>query len=121
LGSQCIGAEDLRYERAKIQDLADSTSALLKRNVYQNYNQFIETAKEISHLETEMYQLSQLLSEQRSLLNILGINQNIVFEDKFEIKSKTALEFNFQEEESKLKLIQLLDNVEGAMVSFRIF
>jgi hypothetical protein len=37
----------------------------------QNYNQFIETAKEISFLESEMYQLSHMITEQRNLLTSL--------------------------------------------------
>ena len=40
----------------------------MKKNVYRNYRQFIDTAKEISYLEAEMYQLSHLLTEQKSLL-----------------------------------------------------
>jgi hypothetical protein len=43
----------------------------LKKNVYQNYKQFIETAKEISYLESEMYQLSHMITEQRNLLTCL--------------------------------------------------
>lgn len=39
--------------------------------------QFIETAKEITHLESEMYQLSHLLSEQKSLLELLA-HTNII-------------------------------------------
>ena len=35
--------------------MADDTNNQLKKNVYQNYSQFIETAKEISHLESDMY------------------------------------------------------------------
>lgn len=116
LSSQCIGADELRQQRAKIQELSDSTSALLKRNVYQNYIQFIETAKEISHLESEMYQLSQLLCDQRSLLSVLGTNQsaNVVFDDPDddELLPKEPLD---PQEESKQKLVQLLENVEGAM------
>lgn len=39
--------------------------------------QFIETAKEITHLESEMYQLSHLLTEQKSLLEVVA-NTNIL-------------------------------------------
>ena len=42
-------------QRKVIQTLSDDTNNQLKKNVYQNYSQFIETAKEISHLETDMY------------------------------------------------------------------
>ena len=43
----------------------------LKKNVYQNYGQFIDTAKEISFLESEMYQLAHMITEQRNLLHEL--------------------------------------------------
>ena len=45
-------------QRKVIQTLSDDTNNQLKKNVYQNYSQFIETAKEISHLETDMYRYS---------------------------------------------------------------
>ncbi|XP_014245225.1 exocyst complex component 8 [Cimex lectularius] len=64
----CVGGLELQRHKAKIQAIAEETSQALKKNVYKNYMQFIETAREISHLEGEMYQLSHLLSEQRALL-----------------------------------------------------
>ncbi|KAI4497387.1 hypothetical protein M0802_007398 [Mischocyttarus mexicanus] len=117
LSAQCIGADELRQQRAKIQELANNTSASLKRNVYQNYMQFIETAKEISHLESEMYQLSQLLSEQRSLLSTLGSTRTtgLIFEDLSESQQDNNNDNITKEQEQKQKLIQLLENVEGAM------
>ncbi|XP_017888870.1 exocyst complex component 8 isoform X2 [Ceratina calcarata] len=117
LSAQCVGADELRHQRAKIQELANNTSAQLKRNVYQNYMQFIETAKEISHLESEMYQLSQLLSEQRSLLSTLGSARTtgVLFEDLSESQLESVNDSTAKEEEQKQKLVQLLENVEGAM------
>lgn len=122
LGAQCVGADELRQQRAKIQELANNTSAQLKRNVYQNYMQFIETAKEISHLESEMYQLSQLLSEQRSLLSTLGSTRTtgVTFGDLSESQLEDVNDSTAKEEEQKQKLVQLLENVEGAMVSCKI-
>ncbi|CAD6204344.1 GSCOCG00009931001-RA-CDS [Cotesia congregata] len=115
LSTQCIGATELHKQRIKIQELNDKTSIQLKRNVYQNYMQFIETAKEISHLESEMYQLSQLLSEQRSLLSALNSNRSTgaIFDDIL----KNHQDFNVvsKEQEQKQKLIQLLEHVEGGM------
>lgn len=55
-------------QRNNIQQLGDETAVSLKKNVYRNYRQFIDTAKEISYLEAEMYQLSHLLTEQKSTL-----------------------------------------------------
>ncbi|XP_011305129.1 exocyst complex component 8 isoform X2 [Fopius arisanus] len=118
LSAQCVGADELRKQRARIQELADDTSAQLKRNVYQNYMQFIETAKEISHLESEMYQLSQLLGEQRSLLSTLGSSRTTtgpIFDDTLGYHQENENTIVSKEEEQKLKLLQLLENVEGAM------
>ncbi|KAF7992534.1 hypothetical protein HCN44_004878 [Aphidius gifuensis] len=116
LSAQCIGSDELRKQRAKIQGLADTTSVQLKKNVYQNYMQFIETAKEISHLESEMYQLSQLLGEQRSLLNTLVSNQATgpIFNNNLEVELENSSLIS-KEEEQKQKIVKLLENVEGAM------
>lgn len=48
LTQQCVGGHDLQQHRQKIQALSEETNQYLKKNVYQNYMQFIETAKEIS-------------------------------------------------------------------------
>jgi len=53
----------------KIQTLSDETAVSMKKNVYRNYKQFIDTSKEISYLEAEMYQLSHMLTEQKALIN----------------------------------------------------
>jgi len=50
LSQRCVGGQELQQQRQKIQSLADETNILLKKNVYQNYMQFIETAKEISRI-----------------------------------------------------------------------
>jgi len=68
----CVGGQELQQFRSKVQTLAEESSAALKKNVYHNYMQFIETAKEIAHLESEMYQLSHMLTEQRTLLSTLA-------------------------------------------------
>lgn len=44
------GEEDLVEMRTKVQTLAEDTAIALKKNVYKNYSQFIETAKEISSI-----------------------------------------------------------------------
>merc|ERR1712170_318295 len=59
---------DLLHQRNNIKTLSESTHSQLKKNVYQNYRQFIDTAKEIGFLEKEMYQLSHMITDQRNLL-----------------------------------------------------
>ena len=48
LTQQCVGGHDLLQHRQKIQAISEETNQYLKKNVYHNYMQFIETAKEIS-------------------------------------------------------------------------
>lgn len=73
LSQQSDGDRDLQEHRQRVQALAEETAQNLKRNVYQNYRQFIETAREISYLESEMYQLSHLLTEQKSNLESIPL------------------------------------------------
>ena len=42
------GEQDLTEMRQKVHILAEDTAIALKKNVYKNYSQFIETAREIS-------------------------------------------------------------------------
>nr|CAG4641498.1 EOG090X021B [Eurycercus lamellatus] len=123
LTQQCVGGHDLQQHRQKIQALSEETNQYLKKNVYQNYMQFIETAKEISYLESEMYQLSHLLTEQRSL--IVTLLENSILGDKApglkghvdtkpEIKTKfTADEVSIDDLEGRKRLTALLEKVEG--------
>ena len=86
-----ISFNDLSSNPFDLQTLEEGTHSLLKQNVYQNFGQFIETAKEISFLEGrlcllsvlrlltlnlvvvgEMYQLSNLLQEQKHILTDLS-------------------------------------------------
>lgn len=98
---ECVGGAALQQCKSKIQSYGEQTSSALKKHVYANYMQFIETAKEISRmthflsmifipnfnvkihsfihsdLESEMYQLSHLLIEQRNILSTLREQNSI--------------------------------------------
>ncbi|KAF7270056.1 exocyst complex component Exo84 [Rhynchophorus ferrugineus] len=108
-----VGGSELQNIKKKIQTLADDTSNRLKKNVYQNYVQFIETAKEISHLESEMYQLSHLLSEQKSLLNALSATSILEDRNHINIEKSNKLSEQEIEEENKQKLTMILEKVEN--------
>ncbi|XP_052751906.1 exocyst complex component 8 [Galleria mellonella] len=117
LAKSCVGGEELHQQKEKIQTLAEETASALKKNVYENYMQFIETATEISHLEAEMYKLSHLLSEQRTVLttlshaSILGNENTISREslDNHDVEAEKA------EEQRRNKLIIISEKVEGCM------
>lgn len=117
LARSCVGGEELQQQKEKIQTLAEETASALKKNVYENYMQFIETASEISHLEAEMYKLSHLLSEQRTVLttlshaSVLGNDNTVSREslDSHDIEAERA------EEQRKNKLNQITEKVDGCM------
>ncbi|XP_013886747.1 exocyst complex component 8 [Austrofundulus limnaeus] len=113
LSQQSDGDRDLQEHRQKIQNLADETAQNLKKNVYKNYRQFIETAKEISYLESEMYQLSHILTEQKSIME--SITQALLSADKDETSKEMQAAFPKETEELKQRtLTSLLEKVEGA-------
>ena len=72
IATRCVGGHELHLQRKNIHTLSEDTHSQLKKNVYQNYGQFISTAKEIAFLESEMYQLSHMITEQRNLLQTLA-------------------------------------------------
>ncbi|KAM9778810.1 exocyst complex component 8 [Syngnathus typhle] len=112
LSQQSDGDRDLQEHRQKIQNLADETAQNLKKNVYKNYRQFIETAKEISYLESEMYQLSHILTEQKSIME--SITQALLSADKDETSKEMQAAFPKESEEVKQRsLTSLLEKVEG--------
>ncbi|CAH2093894.1 unnamed protein product [Euphydryas editha] len=117
LAKSCVGGEELAQQKEKIKNLAEETASALKKNVYENYMQFIETATEISHLETEMYKLSHLLSDQRIVLttlsqaSILG-NENTLLRESLD---NHDLEAERAEEERKNKLTLITEKVENCM------
>ena len=63
---------EVKKHKRTIQEVAEQTAQELKQNVYQNYALFINTSKEISSLEAEMYQLSHMLNEHESLTRDLS-------------------------------------------------
>uniref|UniRef100_A0A8D8KW38 Exocyst complex component 8 n=3 Tax=Culex pipiens TaxID=7175 RepID=A0A8D8KW38_CULPI len=106
LVQDCVGGPELQQTKAKIQSHSDTVSSTLKKHVYENYMQFIETAKEISHLESEMYQLSHILIEQRNLLSTLR-DESMLDDQKYIIEDQ-SVDPNVNEEQQNKKAIQLI-------------
>lgn len=122
----CVGGPELQQTKAKIQSHSDTVSSTLKKHVYENYMQFIETAKEISRelvfriflffvdliaryfldLESEMYQLSHILIEQRNLLSTL--RDESMLEDQKYIIEDQSVDPNVNDEQQNRKAIQLI-------------
>ncbi|XP_033104585.1 exocyst complex component 8-like [Anneissia japonica] len=98
---------DLLEHRLKVKNLSDETNLALKKNVYKNYAQFIETAKEISYLESEMYQLSHILTEQKGIMDEMLEMSFSAQDEVVDTKDTTT------KEEPKKSIASLLDKVEG--------
>lgn len=47
---ECVGGSELQQKKAVIQIYSDQTAASLKKHVYKNYMEFIDSAKEISRM-----------------------------------------------------------------------
>ena len=110
------GDRDLEDAKLKISALSDETSQILKKQVYENYQQFIYTAKEISSLEQEMKTINNILTKQRSVMdkmaNLLVEDSGIDLEAKLKeqelIKNKEQ-----KEEQQKQALSIIIENVEN--------
>lgn len=48
LSQRCMGPEELLQQKANVQSLGEQINTMLKKNVFYNYTQFIDTAKEIA-------------------------------------------------------------------------
>ena len=99
----------LQQHRRRIMTVADQTAQKLKHNVYKNYELFIDTSKEISSLEAEMYQLSHFLHEHETLTQ--NLQTLSLLEDR--AKSQTTGEGSRHE---KLSISALLETVEGGSI-----
>lgn len=75
--SKSIGSTDLMNMKRRMHLISSEAKTELKQNVYRNYTKFIETAKEVSSLESEVYQLHSLLADEKQLLNTVKELLNI--------------------------------------------
>ena len=120
ISQRCVGGEEVLAQRKVIQGLSDDTNNQLKKNVYQNYSQFIETAKEISHVESDMFRLSHMITEQRKMLT--GLLETSLLGDRVPL-THTTVEAEGKEEEAeevmpkpnqgRQELLDLMEKVEG--------
>ncbi|XP_060841618.1 exocyst complex component 8 isoform X2 [Rhopalosiphum padi] len=117
LSQRCMGPEELLQQKTNVQSLGEQINTMLKKNVFYNYIQFIDTAKEIANLEGEMYQLSHLLTEQASLLNSLAsssiVSEQISNSSKEVNGVKNAEVDNVVEEKRVQKLLNIMERVEN--------
>ncbi|OTF70058.1 exocyst complex component 8-like protein [Euroglyphus maynei] len=124
-----VTLEELLNARKTVQNCADETNTQLKKNVYKNYQLFIDTSQEISYLKSEMSQLSSYLNDEYKLLESLlsisigGSKTGLTLTEKKEAQEKVK-------EERERKMLQMsqatmngplptkefrtiIDNIEG--------
>ena len=99
-------AQDLYSVKKVVEGIKQTHATDLKKNVYKNYGQFIQTSKEITYLEAEMYKLGHLLTEQKALISSLT-------DDNITSEKNEALDISITEDLSIAKICEL---VQGAGV-----
>lgn len=104
VAKQMDSSVEVKRHKRNIQEVAEHTAQKLKQNVYQNYALFINTSKEISSLEAEMYQLSHMLNEHESLTRDLS---NVA------LSAAQSLDVDGINEPEKHSIASLLETVEG--------
>ncbi|KAH7638456.1 exocyst complex component 8-like protein [Dermatophagoides farinae] len=101
-----VTLEELLNARKTVQNCADETNTQLKKNVYKNYQLFIDTSQEISYLKSEMSQLSSYLNDEYKLLESLlsisigGSKTGLTLSEKKEAQEKVK-------EERERKMLQM--------------
>lgn len=110
-----VTLEELLNARKSVQNCADETNTQLKKNVYKNYQLFIDTSKEISYLKSEMSQLSRYLNDENKLLESLlsisigGSKTGLSLSEKKEALEKVK-------EERERKMLQMSQaNMNGPL------
>jgi hypothetical protein len=81
VAAESIYASTIADHKDKLNRLTQQTAEEIKHNVYKNYGNFMETSKEVGHLEGKMNQMRQSLEEQRKLLQLfknLNLNNTVV-------------------------------------------
>lgn len=114
ISKESDGDKDLHETQHRVQMLGDRTAHILKKQVYKNYQLFIDTAKEISYLEGEMFQLNTILTEQKHLMD--DMIKTFASKDQFseEVQEKKSHNTTVDKEAERRKIMKsLLTKVEG--------
>lgn len=77
VAAKSMFSSDLVKTKENLARASEKTAEEIKQNVYNHYGNFMETAKEVGHLEGKMSQLRQSLDEQKKLLTLFkNLNVN---------------------------------------------
>ncbi|CAD6184543.1 unnamed protein product [Caenorhabditis auriculariae] len=102
----------LRALRSEMSALNNASQEMLKNNVFHNYQQFIDSSKEISHLEQEIYQLSSLLQDQKQVIENLII---MTGDDKGSIHTVSSHSTTASSANPIQLLMQKMDGIGGIL------
>ena len=118
-------SNDLVKTKDQLSKLADKTAEEIKLSVYNNYTNFMDTAKEVGHLEGKMAQLKQSLDEQKKLISLfknLNVNNSASNSQQVDNDQQNKKQTQQTHQKSLLSSIQngslakLLEEVEGCSV-----
>jgi hypothetical protein len=117
VASKSLFASNLVEIKEKLSKTAEKTAEEIKQSVYDNYLNFMDTAKEVGHLEGKMTQLRQSLDEQKKLLNFFK-NINIIERQQIQSLNESSQGNRLDTDKIRLNndktsLSMLLDEVEG--------
>ncbi|CAB3410671.1 unnamed protein product [Caenorhabditis bovis] len=102
----------LRQLRSEMSALNHASQETLKNNVFRNYQQFIDSSKEISHLEREIYQLSNHLMEQKQVIENLIM---MTGDDKSSIHTVSSHSTAISSTNTIQILMQKMDGIGGIL------
>jgi exocyst complex component 8 len=113
--SGSIFASNIADTKDKLNKIGIQTAEEIKQSVFKNYGNFMETAKEVGHLEGKMNQLRQSLEEQRKLLNLFKNLNTSTIEMTQNAQNETSnrLGSSGRSSAQKTSLATLLEKVEG--------
>ncbi|VDM11928.1 unnamed protein product [Wuchereria bancrofti] len=103
----------LQAFHARLNVANTQSSELVKKSVFLNYKKFIDTAREVSYLEQEIYELSSLLSDQRMLIETL---MQMTGEDRSSIGTASLHTSSF----SVNPMNVLMQKMDGIAVGFQL-
>ncbi|KAK6730258.1 hypothetical protein RB195_006991 [Necator americanus] len=106
----------LQALRSEMNTINHASQEMLKHNVFQNYQQFIDASKEISHLEEEIYQLSSLLLDQKQLIENL---MQMTGDDKSSVQTASSHSASAATATPIQVLMQKMDGIASILNNMR--
>uniref|UniRef100_A0A183GJR3 Exo84_C domain-containing protein n=1 Tax=Heligmosomoides polygyrus TaxID=6339 RepID=A0A183GJR3_HELPZ len=106
----------LQALRTEMNAINHASQEMLKNNVFQNYQQFIDASKEISHLEQEIYQLSSLLLDQKQLIENL---MQMTGDDKSSVQTVSSHSASIASVTPIQVLMQKMDGIAAILNNMR--